>query len=367
MGRLMGKYVAFFLPSLVGGGAEKTLVELASGLLKRGVQVDFVLMKTEGDFLSSVPSAARIINLKSRNAYVSFVPLLEYLRQNSPDILISPFELTSLISLLVKRISKIDTRIVVILSTTISRTRRPFYKKVLGRFLLSRIYPWAHRIVAVSQGVARDFSEYTKIPADRVKVILNPVITKQLAKNAQEPLEHPFFMPSSPAVILGVGRLEEEKNFELLINAFYKVRQTMPSRLLILGEGKYRDKLNKMVQSLGIGADVDLPGFVSNPYSYMSRASVFVLSSNWEGLPTVLIEALACGCPVVSTNCPGGASEILGGGKYGHLVPMDDANSLAKAIVAVVQGDHRRPPADWLDQFKVDLAAQEYVQFLELG
>lgn len=150
------------------------------------------------------------------------------------------------------------------------------------------------------------------------------------------------------------------KSYDTLIRAFARLRKTLQARLIIAGEGPERATLEELAKSLGVVDDVDMPGFVQNPFAYMSRASVFVLSSTYEGLPNALIEAMACGCPVVSTNCPSGPEEILRGGKYGHLVPVHDIEAMARAIELVLKGDRRLPPVNWLEQYRIDRVADHY-------
>ncbi len=179
-----------------------------------------------------------------------------------------------------------------------------------------------------------------------------------------QPLDHPWFSPGVAPVVLGVGRLTRQKNFGTLISAFARLRATKPARLIILGEGEERSHLENLVQERGLAGDVELPGFVQNPYAYMHRAAVFVLSSIWEGLPNSLIEALACGCPVVSTDCPGGPAEILDRGKYGHLVLPGDPESMAEAIGKVLNGDKRQPPRSWLAKYEIETVLNEYLAVL---
>ncbi len=165
-----------------------------------------------------------------------------------------------------------------------------------------------------------------------VQVIYNPVVNEKLRHKAQKPLEHPWFAEHQPPVILAVGRLLPPKDFDTLIQAFAQLRKKRPLRLLILGEGKLRSALESLIDNLGIKADVSLPGYTDNPYGYMTKAGVFVLSSHFEGLPTVIIEALTCNCQVVATDCPYGPQEILANGEFGHLVPVGDVTALASAI-----------------------------------
>lgn len=231
-------------------------------------------------------------------------------------------------------------------------------------WLMRWVYPWADSVVAVSQGVADDLVRTLGIDATRVKVIYNPVVDETLFDKAKQPLEHPWFKQGEPPVVLAVGRLTEQKDFETLIRAFAVVRAKRVVRLLILGEGELRFQLETLVNQLGLKDDVALPGFVANPFGYMARASVFVLSSRWEGLPTVLLEAMACGAQVVSTDCPSGPREILEDGKWGLLVPVENVSTLAQAITLKLDEfegpDVKRRAMD----FGADQAVQKYFRLM---
>jgi glycosyltransferase involved in cell wall biosynthesis len=185
-----------------------------------------------------------------------------------------------------------------------------------------------------------------------------------LKEKAHASLKHPWFERGQPPVILGVGRLSPQKGFATLIRAFSQVRQTRLARLLILGEGRERPMLEALVRELGLEQDVKLPGFTTNPYPYMSQASLFVLSSRWEGLPGVLIEALYCGTPVISTDCPSGPREILKGGLYGQLVPVDDVGALAPAIEMALAGKAPHPPQESWFPFEEEAVVDQYINFL---
>ena len=195
-------------------------------------------------------------------------------------------------------------------------------------------------------------------------MVYNPVVTPDLQTKAESPLEHPWFKESEPPVVLAVGRLSEQKAFDVLIQAFSLVRKKRPARLLILGEGEDRLALEALILKLGIKQDVELMGFVQNPYAFMAHASLFVLPSRWEGLPTVLIEALYLGMPIVATDCPGGSREILRDGALGRLVPVDDPVILAEAIQGSM-GDARssHPKESW-QAFSLDFVVDRYIDLL---
>ncbi len=236
------------------------------------------------------------------------------------------------------------------------------------RYLMLRLvrcfYPWADAVAAVSHGVADDLAQAAAIPRQQIQVIYNPIVTPDLRRKAQQPLEHPWFAPGEPPVLLAIGRLAPQKDYPTMIKAFAHVRNTRPVRLIILGEGTERSSIEALVKRLGLEASVNLPGFVANPYTYLSRASVFVLSSRWEGLPTVLVEALHCGAPVVATDCPSGPREILAGGQYGQLVPIGDVVALAQAIEEVLSGKMTRPPQESWQPYTLQVVVDQYINLL---
>jgi glycosyltransferase involved in cell wall biosynthesis len=230
--------------------------------------------------------------------------------------------------------------------------------------LLATFYPKADGIVAVSSGVAEDLSRFLGLDRARIAVLHNPVVTDDLLTRMEEPLEHGWFRETEPPVILGVGSLIPRKDFTTLLRAFALVRRQCRARVVILGEGKERGHLERLIRELGLEGEVDLPGFVNNPYPYFRRARLFVLSSRWEGLPTNVIEALACACPVVATDCPG-AREILENGRHGRLVPVGDVEAMAQAMLKTLD---EPPPGERLQQramaFHVDRAVERYREIL---
>jgi glycosyltransferase involved in cell wall biosynthesis len=360
--------VAFFLGSFGGGGIERITAHLAHNFVKLGVQIDLILNRADPTHLWQMPIETRIIDLKAANLYLSLPGLVRYLRQDRPIALLAADHYLNEIALLAKRLARVPLRLVVAEHNQMSQTARNA-TKLKGRLtpLFARyLYPWADGIVAVSDGVAKDLAATALLPMDRIETIYNPVINDRMLANAKEPVEHDWFNASEIPVILGVGKLEQQKDFPNLIRAFAKVRQTRPARLVILGWGPDKSELEILIQTLGLDADVALLGYVENPYAYMTKSSVFVLSSAWEGLPTVLIEAMALGIPVVSTDCESGPAEILAGGKYGYLTPVGDSEALAEGILQVLDGQFKSINPDWLDQFGVEMATQKYLKILGL-
>jgi glycosyltransferase involved in cell wall biosynthesis len=367
MGREKKKHIALFLPSLRGGGAEKVMVNLALGFVEQGLKVDLVLAKAEGPYLSRVPEEVRVVDLGARRVLYSLPGLVRYLRRERPQAMLSALNYANIVAIWAKLLARVQTHLVVSERNTLScSTQNASSVRVkLLPLLIKIFYPYADAVVAVSHGVAEDLITMTGLPMEKVKVIYNPVITPELFVKAEEPLDHPWFRPGEPPVVLGVGRLTKQKDFPTLIRAFALVRKERPARLMILGEGEERPKLETLARELGIEEDFVLPGFVENPYKYMKRASAFVLSSRWEGLPAVLIEALALGVPVISTNCPSGPAEILEHGKWGCLVPVGEPHLLARAILEILQNDVRIPShkTAW-ERFSKENAVIAYLQVL---
>ena len=358
--------IALFLPSLRGGGAERMMAHLARGFVERGLNVDIVLAKAEGPYLSQVPPEVRIIDLKASRVLLAFPGLIRYLRKERPAALLSTLNHANIVALFAKPISKVPTRVVTRIANTISTGLRssPSIKKIINLYLMKYLYPRADGIIAISNGVADDIIEVVGLARDRIKVIYNPVVTPELFLQSKEPVEHSWFNNGLPPVILGVGRLTVQKDFTTLIKAFSIVRKHRLTRLIILGEGEQRTKLEALVQELGLKDDVSMPGFVDNPFAYMSKASVFVFSSIWEGLGNVLIEAMACGCPVVSTDCPSGPAEILENGKWGKLVPVKDVEALAVAIENTLDECNLPNVAQRAQNFELDKAVDLYLELL---
>jgi glycosyltransferase involved in cell wall biosynthesis len=359
--------VALFISSLEGGGAERVMVTLANQFAEQGHQVDFLLENKIGIYLSEVSAKVNLIDFRKRRMMQCLAPLAHYLRVERPVGILSSLPAPNMLSIMAARLVRTDARVVVREANTPSMRMQGVISpkdRMIEWLNMKLWYPDADWVVAVSKGVQRDMQRFARIPKEHIVLIYNPAYTTRLLYLRDQPVDHPWFAPNQPPVVLGVGRFYPEKGFATLLKAFALVRASRIARLVLLGEGPLRTQLEALAHELGIADDVCMPGFVENPFAYMRRAAVFVLPSEYEGLPNVLIQAMACGCPVVSTNCPSGPEDILDNGKYGHLVPVGDWEAMAKAILRVLDGDAPTAPEEWLRQFHEEEVARQYLQLL---
>ena len=384
-----------------GGGMERSMLRLAEGLIGRGVAVDFVVGRAEGELLGEVPKAARVIELPKMPVWRGVAqglriepairrlslrldvkllkklvrrlpPLIQYLRINAPDAVLAAEPRYNTTASWARQLAGRPMRVAISERIQVSRHADldGLWHEPRLRDLLRRAYLAADAIVAVSDGVADDLAAHADIPRARITTVYNPVVGPDLLARSQQPMDHPWFAPGEPPVILSAGRLDPQKDFATLIRAFARVRSGRAARLMILGAANprnlaYAEELRSLAASLGVASDVALPGFVDNPFPFMAHAALFVLSSLYEGLPGVLIQAMACGCPVISTDCPSGPAEVLDGGRYGPLVPVGDVAALAAAIermlVDPTPAERSRARAAL---FSVDRAVESYLRLL---
>ena len=365
-----GERLALYIPSLVGGGAERVTVNLANGMAEKGVQVDLVVADARGPYLEQVSKKVRVLDLGASRVLTSLPSLIQYLRRDKPKALISALNHANVMALIARQLSGVKTKIIVVEHSSLDFLKHSSEdvkrKSAMTFRSVQFFYRFADLIVGVSKRVVDDIREYTRLSRDKFRVIYNPVISEEMLQKAEEKLTDEWFAEGEPPVILAAGRLEEEKDFATLIKAFAKLRSHMDARLMILGEGSKRPELEALAKHLDLAEDIRLPGFVSNPYPYMKHAHLFVLSSLYEGLPTVLIEALSLGTPVVSTDCVSGPSEILQGGKHGALVPIQDAPSLAKAMLNTLIMPGKRVERSALYPFTKEAAINAYLEAAEM-
>lgn len=354
--------VSFYLPSLRGGGAERVTVAIANGLLSRGYKVDIVLSEMVGPCINLLSSDVRLIDLKSKRVSTSIPALMRYFRNESPDALMSSMWHANIAAVLACKISGAKSRIVVREASTPSQYLRKmsFCHEFIYTKLMRMFYHMANSVVSPSMGVAEDLFRHVGVRREQMTVIGNPVIRDDLFKKADEKINHPWFSEESPPVFLSIGRLEYAKDQASLIKAFAKLRAFKVARLMIIGEGSERAKLEMLVKELDLLGDVALPGFIDNPYPYLKQSAVYVLSSRWEGLPNVLIEALALGCRIVATDCQNGPREILVNGKYGELVQVGDIEQLFSAMMHAVDKSKIDFPKEILSQFEQNSVLDSY-------
>lgn len=339
----MGKTkIAFFLPNLGGGGTERSIVKLLDGLNKENFQTSLLLGKAKGPFLKEVPKRILVKELNSSGVSFLLFKLIKYLQQERPDIFVSFLSHVNAISVLAKIFSKTKTKLIISERTTFSHTpeiTKTTKNKLLAFFFLKPLvrftYPLADAIVCVSKGVAEDLSRFLGTKK-KIKVIYNPIVSNKLYILTDQPVEHPLFLNQKVPIILAVGRLTKAKDYPTLLRAFALICKKKKTHLVILGEGEERKNLENLVNKLNLLENIAFLGFQKNPYKYMGKASIFVLSSKREGFPNVLVEAMACGIPVVSTDCQSGPNEIIKNGENGILVPVSDEKSLAEAILQVL-------------------------------
>jgi glycosyltransferase involved in cell wall biosynthesis len=355
--------IALLVPTLEIGGVERVFVNLAKGLHECGTEVDLVAGRSGGAITAALGKEIPIFNLRSERMMRSVPRLASYLKRRKPEAVIAAMTHSTAAAVAARAVSRTEPIIIATEHNTMSRVvanTRGLKYRLMPRW--SRLaLKSADVIVAVSAGVADDLSAQTGIAREMVRVIYNPVITSDLFSAAALDSDHPWLQAGEPPVILSVGRLERQKDFPMLVRAFSLVARRCRSRLMILGEGPDRHEIERAITDLGLTELVSLPGAVVNPYPFMSCAAAFALSSQWEGFGVVLVEALALGLRVVSTDCPHGPAEILGGGDFGTLVPVGDHKAMASALLFALENPVRRDISSHLGQFGVRTAAMHYL------
>lgn len=325
-----------------------------------------MLARAQGPLLRDVPDSVRLIDLHSPRVVIGLPALVRYLRRERPEVLFGIISNAALAAVLAVRLAGGRTLAIVsehtMISSIVCSTRRLRHRMIVpsARWL----YPRADGLVAVSEAVAEDIARTTGVERERIRVIPNAVLRPELRTLALRSVAHPWFAPGQPPVLLGVGSLSASKDFSTLIRAFAELRRRHRARLLILGEGEERRRLEDLIRRLDLQADVQLAGFVANPFAYMAKSAMLVLSSVREGLPSVLIEALALGTPVVATDCPSGPRELLGDGRYGALVAPGDVRGLAEQMGQVLVRPLPVAPASFGRNYSPDVVVERYIDLL---
>jgi glycosyltransferase involved in cell wall biosynthesis len=342
--------VAIYLHDLAGGGVERQSLIIAEEFRRHGADVTLVLHRLRGQLLDQVPSGLRIVDLKSSRTLMDVPGLARFLRSEKPDILLSNVDMNNIAALLAKGISFSDTKLVICQHNAVSNYSEPdetwLYRYIALSYRI--LAPLISRAVAVSEGVAAELATVARLPAERVLTISNPVVGPDFQARSEELAEHPWFNGQGP-VFVTAGRLVSQKDHETMIRALAIHRRHADGRLIVLGTGPRRDALVDLVAGLNLTAAVDFLGFRANALPFFRQADTFLLSSRCEGFGNVIVEALGCGTPVISTRCQYGPAEILDDGRYGVLVEPQNPAALAAAMDQVATM-RERFPAEMLRQ-----------------
>ena len=350
------------------GGVERMVLNLIREFTIREKDIDLLVIRASSQHFYDIPPSVNIIKLRAKHTLTAIPEICRYLRRVRPDALLVAKDRAARAALIARLLAQVKTRIVVRLGTNLSAALK--HKSKFNRWLrvtpMRRIYVMADKIIAVSEGVKKDTLSITGLQSSRVVTVRNPVVTPDFKSTDYSIAPHAWFKQKTTIpVVVGVGRLSKQKGFDVLIKAFAMLNRRIDSRLIILGEGKDRAKLESLIAALKLQDKALLPGFKRDVLKWVAHANVFVLSSRWEGSPNSLTEALALGIPSVATDCPSGPSEILAGGKYGPLIKLDDETAMSEAIFKVI----REPlPAtilkDAVREYHSDSSAERYLQIL---
>lgn len=346
-------HIAIFLPSLRGGGAQRVAIDIANGLVRRGYEIDMVLATNVGVYQSLLDKKIRLIDLGVSHMYQSVVSLRAYLNESKPATLFAIQRHAVIAAWLAKKLSSWNGRFIARETNSFDKVpgRNESWRDLAILFLIKRIYRYVDCVIAPSSGIARDLDYLSN-----VQIVPNPVCIPPPGKSLQR----------SKPYMLAVGSLDNQKRFDDLIKAYASFIKLNDDdyELIILGEGKERESLMELAVNLGVESSIELPGFVDDPFMYMREAAVFVLSSAWEGLPNVLLQAMACGAPVVATDCKHGPREILAGGKYGELVPVGDIDAMAAAMSRQVRRGRVAFPPEALAPYDYEAVLDSYQKIL---
>ncbi|KAA9404501.1 glycosyltransferase [Haloarcula sp. CBA1131] len=364
--------LAFYIPNLTVGGAEQVTVNIVNGLAGRGYDVELVVSHPGGELRTAVADSVAVIELADVRIPgigigAHLHKLAQYLGDTEPDILISEKTDANILCLGAKRVAESTTTVVPTEHIAFGMMPDESLKSRGVRKVAAQLYPAANDLIAVSDGVADSLGEKTAVDRGDISVLHNPVEITTVQDRAHEPVSHKWIEDTDTDVLLFVGRHHPQKDLKTWLRSFKRVNDTLPdTRAVIAGRGSETETVRELTVELGLTEVTSIPGYVDNPYRFMNQASLFLLSSQFEGLPTVLIEAMACGCPIVSTDCPSGPREILADGEYGRLTPVGDVDSIATAALEMLENP---TPAAVLQDRAADFAPQtvlnDYEQFIE--
>lgn len=363
------KNIAIYTPTLGGGGAERTAVLLANALVEEGHKVNLLvadLTEQKAKLVSELKPEVNLIDLNSSRVLMSIPKLCYWIKKNKPTTIISSQTHANIAVAFAAKLLKFEGKLILreVSTPSINLKKIQGFKLLVLKRLMSWAYTTCSVVVPVSYGVKENLENFLAIKLKNAKVIYDPVINDEIFKLAKEPIAHKWFTKDRKIpVILAVGRLTEAKNYELLIHSFKLVTQKIDANLIILGEGEDREKLEKLIEKLSLQNKVDLYGFEQNPFKYMENCDLYVMSSKWEGLPGALIQALALGAKIVSTDCPSGPREILRDGKNGILVLKEDEKEFEKFIIDGLESEQLISEIDFYE-YTVDSCVVNYIKLM---
>lgn len=362
--------IGIFMSTSGHSGVDRAIRHLVPALAARGYLVDLIKVRRHGPELKEIPPGVRVIDSGASTTYAALPALIRYLRRERPAALLCDKDRVNRTALLARWLAGArDTRLVLSSGTTISvdLAHRGAFERWVQRTSMRRLYRFADQVIVTCEAVADDMSAYTGLDRAHIRAVASPVVPAALFEAAPPPPQHRWFGVEGPPVILGVGELSARKDFATLIRAFAELRRVREARLVLVGRGQQLEALQALARELGVADDVDFPGFRNDVYAFMAHASVFALTSRWEGLGFVLIEALACGTASVAVDCPSGPREVLDQGRYGRLVPVGDASALAGALLATL--DVPTPAAlcrEAARRYEIESATDEYLEAMRL-
>lgn len=357
--------IAFIVVRLGGGGAERLVLNLLKGLDRDAYHPLLVTLTSPGDYIDFLPDDIPATHLTSKRMLTSFVPLARHLAETQPEIIFSPGRGTSMVAVLASKLSGASPKIILREANLVSKERILKVGFLELRYTFLRwLYLQADHVVALTDVVKEELHTYLHLGPQTVSRIYNPIDLNTIRDQASTPPDHPWFSEPGMAVVVAAGRLVPQKGFLDLIQSISLLQCKKDVRLLILGRGEALEALRKSAVESGLEDKIAFLGFRKNPYSYMAHGDVFVLSSLWEGVGNVVLEAMAAGTPVVATRC-GGPEEIVLDGENGLLVPPGDPYALAEAIDKILESDYlseklTRNAANQIEKFKSTTKVKEY-------
>lgn len=361
------KHIGFVMHRFAGGGAEKITITLANELARRNYKITFLVKFNDGEFMSKLSDEINVISLSKRkkNA-INFISFLKQeFERGQFDCIFSVSLGMSTVALLANYLSKPKIKLIPVIHSSMTMTEDKFKNT---KFLIMKYFDtFTYHTVVVSEDAKKEYIKCTNISAEKIVAIYNPVVSKEIKEKMYQKPKHEWLINKKIPVIIAAGRLSLAKNYPFMLEVMEELLKYQEARLIILGNGEMLEELLDYAKNLKIEKYVDFQGFTENPYTYFKHADSFLMTSDYEGLPTVMIEALACGCPVVSTDCISGPREILEDGNYGHLISIGDKSKMVQALIETLRQKNTNKDRliERANYFSVDNAVSHYIKLIE--